>query len=807
MPQDYNNIHFPGWEVVRKLGEGSFGGVYEIMRTLPDGTVERSALKKLIVPKEHSEIDELRSLQYDNDSITAHFRDQMQDLVKEYSLMQKLGNNPYVVHCQDLQTIQHGDGIGWDIYIRMELLTPLKQAISREYKEIEVIRLAANMCSALNGCHQSNIIHRDIKPENILVSSDGKYKLGDFGIAKITEKTATGTLTGTYSYMAPEIFNHQHYGASADIYSLGLVMYWMMNEYTLPFLPRYPRIPTVTQKQQAQERRFLGEKIPEPVNGSMRLKRIVLKACAFSPQNRYTSVLDLAYDLQNIKAEHRQSDNTLPGETSDNTLLFKNRNTEVTDNSKKFFHKDFSAKTLHDEKNQSVIEAYVRIRKQAETLKEKWIAWYFTNNRRILFTLPLAVAVILLLGIFGYSKMMNQDVFAVAAKNPPIIPTVTTVQPEDSPKIYNYIPSTTQEIDQIFSEIAEEDIRNVFTFVNKTADGQGLIVDYSGVKSEDVNLGAYLLSKIPNVNEVCVMDYEKKSNLTVVDVKKIMTAAPKAKVRYSFDLFGKKVSTTDEEIEIEYRVHTSDDEQYLRDALDILTDCKKFVLEMDRYVRLSNETMAEIRDEYRDRTKIIWRVWFADQGSCLTDRKTIRYTYNLNDSNCKELAFCEDVEYLDLGHNEDLSDISWVSNMKNLKAIIISGSAINSFEPFLECKNLEFLEATYCGYIKDIYPLSGLKKLKMLNISYTKVWDLSPLDYSDLEVVMAVKTDITQTEINRINALTKSKAESEFKTRYCFSGNENGIHWRYEADNETKTKYYQQLCEVFGYPNAVNTTW
>ena len=57
----YENVNFPGWEVVRKIGEGSFGGVYEIHRTLPDGRVEKAALKKLTVPKDNIEIRELYS--------------------------------------------------------------------------------------------------------------------------------------------------------------------------------------------------------------------------------------------------------------------------------------------------------------------------------------------------------------------------------------------------------------------------------------------------------------------------------------------------------------------------------------------------------------------------------------------------------------------------------------------------------------------------------------------------------------------------------------------------------------------------
>ena len=59
MNQEYPDVRFPGWEVVRKLGQGSFGGVYEIQRTLPDGRVERGALKKLSVPRDREEIEEM----------------------------------------------------------------------------------------------------------------------------------------------------------------------------------------------------------------------------------------------------------------------------------------------------------------------------------------------------------------------------------------------------------------------------------------------------------------------------------------------------------------------------------------------------------------------------------------------------------------------------------------------------------------------------------------------------------------------------------------------------------------------------
>ena len=297
MASQFTDVVWPGWEVVRKIGEGSFGGVYEIHRTLPDGRVEKAALKKLTVPKDNSEIRELYSQSFSKENITAHYKDQMRELVNEYTLTQELNGCRNVVACHDVQCVQHADGIGWDIYIRMELLKPLKHVLSADYQEMAVLKLGLSLCNALLACQEHHIVHRDIKPENILVSDRGEFKLGDFGIAKVSEKTATGTMTGTMGYMAPEVANRWHYGAQADIYSLGMVLYWMMNRHTLPFLPFPPAIPTAAQRQDAANRRFAGESFPPPINGSRELKAIVMKACAFSTDKRYQTVRELRWDL------------------------------------------------------------------------------------------------------------------------------------------------------------------------------------------------------------------------------------------------------------------------------------------------------------------------------------------------------------------------------------------------------------------------------------------------------------------------------------------------------------------------------
>ena len=292
---------YPGWETVRKIGSGSFGAVYEIARTLPNGKTEKAALKVITIPQNEGDVEELYSSGYDDASITAHFKSYLADIVNEYSLMAEIKGHTNVVYCDDIRYIQHDNGFGWDIFIKMELLTPLMKVKEPGAVEDTVKKLGADICSALVLCREKNIVHRDIKPQNIFVSEHGDYKLGDFGIAKTVEKTTGGTKIGTYGYMAPEVYNNQPYGAAADIYSLGLVMYWLLNEHRLPFLPMPPKVPTSTENEQARLRRFRGEPLPFPQNGSTELKRIVLKACAYDPKERYHTADEMLADLNALK--------------------------------------------------------------------------------------------------------------------------------------------------------------------------------------------------------------------------------------------------------------------------------------------------------------------------------------------------------------------------------------------------------------------------------------------------------------------------------------------------------------------------
>ena len=299
---------FGDWQIIRELGEGASGKVYEIMKAdfrLTANTAPRSALKVIRVPKSASEVKAAMSEGQDEASVTAYFQEFVDEIVKEIVMLSGLKGHPNIVDYEDHCVIEHEDGIGWDILIRMELLTPLTDYLTfHVMEEPEVLKLAKDLCNALIFCQEKGMIHRDIKPQNIFISKTGKtvqFKLGDFGVARTIEKTSGGlTRIGTEIYMAPEVYLNRPYGKSVDIYSLGLVLYSLLNGNRLPFLPPAPGKITKKDRDTALDKRMNGELFPEPLHAGSQLAKVVLKACSFNPDQRYHTAEEMSKELERI---------------------------------------------------------------------------------------------------------------------------------------------------------------------------------------------------------------------------------------------------------------------------------------------------------------------------------------------------------------------------------------------------------------------------------------------------------------------------------------------------------------------------
>ena len=294
---------FGAWYIKRYIGAGSYGKVFEIERRDEFDTVFTGALKAITIPSSPDELEEILSDGMDRDGASTYFRDYVKDLNREIALMSKLKGHSNIVSYEDHAIHAHEDGIGWDILIRMELLTPitgyLKQ--NKSFTRREIIRLGIDLCRALEVCQRYNIIHRDIKPANIFISETEDFKLGDFGVARIASaSTGASTRAGTVNYMAPEVFKGEKYTSNVDIYSLGLVMSQLLNANRMPLYPPYPQPMSPAQRERAQAQRLSGAALPPPANADGRLAEIVLKACAPDPAQRYDSPAVMRQALEAI---------------------------------------------------------------------------------------------------------------------------------------------------------------------------------------------------------------------------------------------------------------------------------------------------------------------------------------------------------------------------------------------------------------------------------------------------------------------------------------------------------------------------
>lgn len=159
----------------------------------------------------------------------------------------------------------------------------------------EAVRIAAQICEALEHAHQNQIIHRDIKPHNILIGNNGRVKVTDFGIARAVTAatiTQTGSVVGSVHYFSPEHAKGVATGEKSDLYSLGIVLYQMLTG-RLPFLGESPISVALKHLQEPFEQpRKVNPHIPQSV------ENIILRAMRKNPQERYQSAREMLDDLE-----------------------------------------------------------------------------------------------------------------------------------------------------------------------------------------------------------------------------------------------------------------------------------------------------------------------------------------------------------------------------------------------------------------------------------------------------------------------------------------------------------------------------
>ena len=303
---DRINQIWPEWHTVELIGRGAFGEVYKAKREKL-GEIFYSAVKVIRIPREEGEVREMLADGHTSQSIRYYYESIARGLMNEIKVMEVLKSAGNVVNIEEFDVREREDGIGWEAFIRMELLRNLNEyRQGREMSQEEIVKLGSDICEALVCCEKSRIIHRDIKPSNIFVDVYGNFKLGDFGIARQMERTqSTLSHKGTEMYMAPEVrYGESGSSYNVDLYSLGLVMYRLLNGNRMPFEPADKEMISFQEREDALARRLRGEKLPLPAKADPALGRIIVKACEADRNKRYQSAEEMKEDLLLFSSGH-----------------------------------------------------------------------------------------------------------------------------------------------------------------------------------------------------------------------------------------------------------------------------------------------------------------------------------------------------------------------------------------------------------------------------------------------------------------------------------------------------------------------
>ena len=267
-----------------------------------------------------------------------------------------------------------------------------------------------------------------------------------------------------------------------------------------------------------------------------------------------------------------------------------------------------------------------------------------------------------------------------------------------------------------------------FSVLGTQASLSDTFLDLQAITPADVDTVAKILPGMTQLEKIDIGS--ELSGLTLEDVGKLYAAAPDIIIDYDMSVMGKIFSLEDEILDFNH-IYMPDNGAYVKSILPYCKNCK--CLDMDSCGKGEefNQAMAAIQEEFPN-IDVVWRIWFGENYSVRTNVTKILASKpskggKLYNDDALQLRYCTKVRYLDLGHNDNISDFSFVSYMPDLEIIVMSMTGVSDLTPFANCKHLKYIEAGNTN-ISDLSPLAYCTELCHLNIGTCPgVTDLSPL--------------------------------------------------------------------------------
>lgn len=331
----------------------------------------------------------------------------------------------------------------------------------------------------------------------------------------------------------------------------------------------------------------------------------------------------------------------------------------------------------------------------------------------------------------------------------------------------------------------------------KLFDGEAESLDLRDARHEQAQDLAVVLGCMNRLKTV-ELGSDTTGSIPWEDIALLKSNCADVRFRYSFTLYGQQLDLDTETLDFR-GTKVTDNGNALYSVLSCMNNCT--YLDMDS-TGVSNESMERLRELF-PKTKIVWRIWFGENYSVRTDAERIlasKPTVGGMIYDASMLKYCTEMKYLDLGHNDELADLSFAASMPKLEVLIIAMTAITDLEPLRNCPDLEYLEINSTN-ISDIKPLESCTGLHHLNIAgCPNIRDITPL------------YGLTNLERLWIGRDTPVPAEQAQKMRELVPGckvnttadDPHGDAWRFTAYDPEEPKYYwvpryELLREQMGY--------
>lgn len=278
---------------------------YPAMRNDSD---ERYIVKTISIPASQVQLEALllTGAYPDEEAAKGYFKELARGIRDEVEILDRLSAQRGFLPYTKYQIAPMEEGVGYEVF----LLSPYKRSLSQQFKSKPLTHLAAvnmgiDLCAALSVCREAGFLYVDLKPGNIFLDENQEYHIGDLGFVALNS-LKYASLPDRYrsDYVPPEVSDaYATLNTTMDTYALGLILYQVFNNGQLPFSSEEERKALMDQLAN-------GVSLPPPAYADYEMAEIILKACAFNPDDRWSSPLEMGHAL--IAYMQRNAVNDVP---------------------------------------------------------------------------------------------------------------------------------------------------------------------------------------------------------------------------------------------------------------------------------------------------------------------------------------------------------------------------------------------------------------------------------------------------------------------------------------------------------------